>query len=138
VVALIEFLLRNQQATEAASWLDKLESLIESQTRSDPATIAQLIELRIRHGSNDRIEKLLENLSATDSDPLRPIALQAAWLASQGRTSEIDGIVEPVGKRIVAAASDELERGRRARLMGDLYWTSKLPAQAERPDRKRR
>jgi tetratricopeptide (TPR) repeat protein len=132
LVAFIEFFLNRGRPDEAEHWLKKLESLIESQACSEPSSIAQLIELRIRHGSLDQSQKWLERLSAVDTDPVRPVALQAAWLTAKGRSAEIEALVEPVASKILATADNEVERGRRARLIGDLYMATRMPDRAER------
>jgi tetratricopeptide (TPR) repeat protein len=122
LATLIDFLIRNHASSEAEQWLVKLEAMLNAKPKDDPSLIAQLIELRMRAGSGSQCGNLLERLAAADSDPLRPTAIRAAWLADQEREAEIEPLVEPIAAQIVAAASDDRERGRRARLIGDLYF----------------
>jgi tetratricopeptide (TPR) repeat protein len=132
LAVLIDFLLRNNQPVDAENWLVKLETLLESRAHDEPASISQLIELRLRQGNSERCEKWLRRQAAADSDPFRPTAIHAMWLAAQKRTAEIESLVEPVATELVAAVNENQERGRRARIIGDLYSKTSLGEAAER------
>lgn len=59
LAALIDFLTRKNDLSEAEEWLNKLEAKLNAKPMDDPGAIAQLIELRMRHGSGNRCEKWL-------------------------------------------------------------------------------
>jgi tetratricopeptide (TPR) repeat protein len=121
LAGLVDFLLRNQNRQEAASWLDKLEAMLAARPKDDPQTLAQLIELHIRHGSANRCAIWLDRLDKADSDPIRPIGLRARWLVACGNPNEVPTLVEPQAQKWMSAASDAAERARVAKSVGDIY-----------------
>jgi tetratricopeptide (TPR) repeat protein len=130
--ALVTFLLRHDCKSDASDWLDRLESLIRRQTSGEEAALAQLIELRLQHGSIDRCEPLLERLEKSDRDPLRPLLVRIRFLHAAGRDDAIEATLEKRATELIQAAVDKIERIRIARAVGDLYTTLNRLAGAER------
>jgi tetratricopeptide (TPR) repeat protein len=132
VALLVGFLIRQEDTNEAAVWLDRLEERVRSQSRDDPRAIANLIELRLAHGTIEECVVWIERLEQIDHDPVRPLGARVKYLAKRGKTDEIETLVEARAQIAMTAASEPHERGRIARAIGDIYLTTGLPAQAER------
>jgi tetratricopeptide (TPR) repeat protein len=132
VAVLVGFLLRQDEKTEAAVWLDRLEERVRTQSRDDVRAIAHLIDLRIKHGTLAECEPWLARLEAIDYDPIRPLVARVKLLAAQGKTDQIEPLVEDRAAAALAATTDAHERARIARAIGDLYLTTNLLAGAER------
>jgi tetratricopeptide (TPR) repeat protein len=131
LAALVDFLHRNGDSDLAKVWLDNLEAMLHRRTADDPQAIAQLVELLIRHGGLNRCQPWLDRLTQSDSDPIRPIAARSQWLAAAGRSAEVPTLVEPLAAAWLAAATDNAERARVARSVGDLYLACNQPDRAE-------
>ena len=132
VAVLVGFLLRQDEKTEAAVWLDRLEERVRTQSRDDVRAIFHLIDLRIKHGTFDQCEPWIARLEAIDHDPIRPLAARVKYLAAQGKVVEIEPLVEARAQTALAATTDAFERARIARAIGDLYLATNLLAGAER------
>jgi tetratricopeptide (TPR) repeat protein len=120
--ALIGFLLRHQQTEDAGDWLNKLEAKLAAAPRDRADAIAQLVSLRLQHGSAAGCGPWLDRLDRLAANPLQHLALQARWLAASGRGAEIEGVVEPRGQQLLAAAPGEKQRQKLQRELGDVYF----------------
>jgi tetratricopeptide (TPR) repeat protein len=132
VAALVSFLLRQESKDEAGKWLDTLEKLVRRQSMGQEAALSQLIELRLKHGSVEQCESLVERLEKTARDPLRPLVARIKFLHAAGKGDEIESTLEKRAGELLQAAVDKIERIRIARAVGDLYITLNQLAGAER------
>jgi Flp pilus assembly protein TadD len=129
---LVAFFLRREQKVEAGVWLDRLEERIRTQGRDDVRAIAQLVDLRLRHGSIEQCESWIARLENIDRDPVRPLAARVKLLIAQGKTSQVEPLIEAKAKAALSVISDKHLRGRVARAIGDLYLFANLLVGAER------
>ena len=130
--ALIRFLLRYEYKTDASQWLDKLEKMAGPKTVGEEAALAQLIELRLLHGSVKECAALVERLEELDHDPLRPLIARVKYLNASGNEEAIETTLEQRAAELFKAAVDKIERIRIARAVGDLYATLNRLTGAER------
>jgi len=128
---LVNFLLRHDQKTAAADWLDRLETRVEQQTKADPKAIALLIDLRLAQGAVKRCEPWLAKLDAADRDPLRPLVARVRYYAALPLIEAIGPAVEAKAGPLYQAAKSPQERTRIARTIGDLYLLVRQLAGAE-------
>ncbi len=132
VAVLVAFLLRQEQKVDAGVWLDRLEERIRTQARDDVRAIAQLIDLRIKHGTIEQCEPWITRLESIDRDPVRPLGARVKLLIAQGNGDKDEPLVEDKAKAALAVITDKQIRGRIARAIGDLYLFANMLVGAER------
>lgn len=132
LIALIEFLLRNDQSDEATSWIEKLESLVLASKKPDLALMSRIVELRIKHGSFAQCDKWLQRLHSDSVDQLRPLLLRAKVLVAQEKLDEAAALVEPGVEGLWQGAREEIAKIEIAKAVGEFYSNSSMPVQAEK------
>ena len=73
VMSLVDFLLRNNELEAGTKWLDKLQALLRSRPRDNPQSVADLVELMLKHGRPDLCSEWLDRLADTDVNPMRQV-----------------------------------------------------------------
>ena len=132
VAVLVGFLLRQDEKTDAGVWLDRLEERVRTQARDDVRAIANLIDLRIKHGTIEQAEPWIVRLETIDHDPIRPLVARVKFMAAKGQRDQIESLVEAKAQAALTATSDAHERARIARAIGDLYLATNILPAAER------
>ena len=132
LAVLIGFLLRHEDPTAAGAWLDRLEQRIRQHASSDVRAIAQLIDLRLKHGTVAECEPWLAELESIDRDPIRPLVARVKFLSAQGKTALIEPLIESKAQAALETIIEPRLRGRLARAIGDLYLMANMLIGAER------
>jgi tetratricopeptide (TPR) repeat protein len=132
LAAFIQFLIRHDKSEEAKPWLTKLESRVDALPTDDPNSLALLIETQIFAGAAERSEKWLKRLAEVDPNPLRPLALETQAAVKQDVTFDIEALVEPRAKTLLATARTPEDKQRLYRGIGDLYTIVKRHGSAEK------
>lgn len=132
IATFIGFLLQNERVDEAGSWLETLEKTLSRQTKDNPDAIAQLIELRLQHGTSQRCATWLDRLAKADSREFRPLELRVRCLVSTNRNADVESVIEPFAKESLAK---EPNRNRKQVLyagISEVYTSARQYKSAER------
>lgn len=141
ISALIDYLLQPsatggkilpEHRVEAGVWLDKLEKIIAERAMGDREAIERLVQLRQRHGSYDRCEDWLNRLDLLDKDPLRVLRLRARLIADQLGVNQAEALIESKAPAMLSSSSDQKQRLKTLRNVGDLHAQMGNFAAAER------
>lgn len=132
IINLIDMLFRNDELQEGNQWLKQLEGKLRSLPRYNSPLIAALIELLLKHGRLEQCEEWLNRMAEFERDSIRAVGLRSRWLHAQGKTAEVESLIENSSQHWVDAAKDTTERAGVAKAIGDIYLESKQLEAAER------
>jgi tetratricopeptide (TPR) repeat protein len=130
LAAFIAFLNRQKRSEDAATWLGKLESLLKGRG-AQPDEIAQLIELRISHGSGNQCEPWLQALEKSDPQPLRAASFRARLLTGADVFSQLESLIEPRAAEKLTSAGDAVQKAQIYQQAGSIYFAAKHFVKAE-------
>ncbi|MCE5268544.1 MAG: tetratricopeptide repeat protein [Planctomycetaceae bacterium] len=109
---------------------DRYRAIADANAAS-AAHVAWYLEFLIQQGPSDEVERRLKQLEGMAKSDVVVPRLQAAWLRKQGRTSEIEKVVEKWAAQTLTRF-DVRRRVQIAEQIGDLYQRAGQPACAER------
>src|SRR5207244_58525 len=94
------------------------------------------IQIQVQHGSASRSERWLKKLEEIDPNSLRALTLRSQVLVAMNDKADVEALVEPKAAGMIARARTADDKLRLIASVGDLYFTVKRDAAAERWYRK--
>jgi tetratricopeptide (TPR) repeat protein len=134
--ALIEFLLRSRNKTEASQWLARHEEWLRTHSRADAEAIALWLRLALQLQQWEKCAPWLDRLEAEDSDPLRALALRVRWYKGQNDRDKIRKLLMRRGNELLAKQTSDAGKVQVAAAIGGLYRAADFLPEAEQWQRR--
>lgn len=130
LIALVEFLLRQNQVAEAAPWIEKLELMIP-ESNPDAVLMSRVVELWLRQGTIEKCNRWIDRIAAQNPDPLKLAMLRSKLLAKKENPEAAAAFLEPIALGMMEKLSQASEQIPIAKEVGDFYAANGLHANSE-------